>query len=114
MDLRVQIVIARMMDDLKRPLRLGVMARSVNLSPSRLQHLFKAHTSMTPAQYLKSLRMRHAKGLVESTLLTVKEIRAGVGIKDESHFVRDFKKAYGLSPRKYRMNHATSHTDPGS
>jgi transcriptional regulator GlxA family with amidase domain len=64
------------------------------------------HVNMTPAQYLKSVRVSQAKELLETTLLSVKEIRAQLGISDESHFVRDFKKAYGLAPLQYRFRHA--------
>ena len=46
--------------------------------------------------------MERAKHLLESSFLSIKEIGHLVGLNDESHFVRDFKKAYGLSPKCYR------------
>ena len=102
-DRRVQAVIDYMSEDLSRPLRLKEVAQSVNLSASRLQHLFKAETNMTAAQYLKSLRMQRAKQLIDSTFLNTKEIMQRVGMKDESHFVREFKKIYGLPPGSYKQ-----------
>jgi transcriptional regulator GlxA family with amidase domain len=57
---------------------------------------------MTPAQYLKSLRMWKAKELLEETFLNVKQIMLRVGVKDQSHFVRDFRGLYGHTPTKYR------------
>ena len=103
MDRRVQAVIDYMLEDLSRPLQLQEVAHSVNLSASRLQHLFKADTNMTAAQYLKSLRMQRAKQLIDSTFLNTKEIMQRVGMKDESHFVREFKKIYGLPPGSYKQ-----------
>ena len=103
MDRRVQAVIDYMLEDLSRPLRLEEIAQSVNLSASRLQHLFKADMKMTAAQYLKSLRMQRAKQLIDSTFLNTKEVMQRVGIKDESHFVREFKKIYGLPPGSYKQ-----------
>ncbi len=102
-DRRVQAVIEYMSKDVSRPLRLKEVARSVNLSASRLQHLFKTDTSMTAVQYLKSLRMQKAKQLIDSTFLNTKEIMRRVGIKNESHFVREFKKIYGLPPGSYKQ-----------
>ena len=103
-DRRVQAVIDYMLEDLSRPLRLQEVAQSVNLSASRLQHLFKADTDMTVAQYLKSLRMQMARQLMDSTFLNTKEIMQKVGMKDESHFVREFKKIYGLPPGTYKQH----------
>ena len=44
--------------------------------------------------------MEKARYLLETSLLSVKEITHSVGLNDESHFVRDFKKAYGVPPTR--------------
>jgi AraC-like DNA-binding protein len=46
--------------------------------------------------------MERAKYLLETSFLSVKEITYSVGLNDESHFARDFKKAYGVPPTNYR------------
>jgi len=81
------------------------MARLVNLSPSRFSHLFKAETRLSPAEYLKSLKMQKAKELLETTFLTNQQVITRVGINDESHFWRDFKRIYGLTPAEYRTRY---------
>ena len=60
---------------------------------------------MTPASYLKKLRIETARKLLETTFLTNQQIIFKVGMYDESHFVKDFKKAYGLLPSQYRKRH---------
>lgn len=105
MDRRVQHVIALMQEESHREISLCKMAESVHLSLWYLCHLFKAETGMTLTRYLKSLRMQQAKSLLESTFLSVKEIMNKVGVRDESHFVRDFKTVYGLTPAQYRTRH---------
>jgi AraC family transcriptional regulator of arabinose operon len=104
MDRRVQIVIKFMEVYLDRPLSLNDLARSVNLSPWRLSHIFKSETRTPPLQYLRTLRMQQAKVLLETTFLSVKQIMTEVGVRDGSHFVRDFKTTYGLSPTRYRQS----------
>jgi two-component system response regulator YesN len=104
MDGRVQKAVALMKDSLHRELPLSEIAQSVNLSSWHLCHLFKSETGMSPTQYLKWLRMQWAKELLETTFLSVKEIRDKVGARDESHFVRNFKSFYGLSPMQYRIS----------
>ena len=91
-----------MKEDLSRQLTLGGMSGAVNLSPGHLRYLFKAETGMTFAQYLKSLRMEEARTLLENTFLSTKEIMHRIGMHDESHFARDFKKVHGLTPAQYR------------
>ncbi|MET0624267.1 MAG: helix-turn-helix transcriptional regulator [Pyrinomonadaceae bacterium] len=77
------------------------IARAVNLSSSHLTHLFKTEVGVPPLQFLKSLRMRKAKELMETTFLNVKQVMNRVGVKDKCHFARDFKRSYGLTPSQY-------------
>ncbi len=104
MDRRVQRVIDSMNADLSRDLVSAEIARSVNLSHSRLRCLFKAETGMSPTHYLKHLRMKEAKRLAENTFLNVKQIMNKLGMRDESHFVRDFKRIHGVTPSQHRMS----------
>ena len=102
MDKRVEKIIEMMRADVRGELTLTEFAHSVNLSVWRLCHIFKSDVGMPPIKYLKLLRMERAKGLLESSFLSVKEIAFQVGLNDESHFVRDFKSTYGYSPTTYR------------
>ena len=104
MDLRVQKVITLMEQDLDRHLSAADLAKAVNLSPWRLSHIFKTETHVSPLQYLRNLRMERAKTLLETSFLSVKEIMIEVGLSDESHFVRNFKSAYGMRPTMFRRN----------
>jgi len=102
MDHRVRQVIALAEKSLHKGWSPAKLAALVNLSPSRLHQLFKKETGLPPARYLRRLRIRRAKELLESTHLSVKQVMAFVGLTDESHFVRDFKKACGVTPARYR------------
>jgi AraC-like DNA-binding protein len=105
---RVKHVIELMQHDPSRNFTLGKMAESVNLSPPYFCYLFKSITGIPPAKYLKSLRMRQAATLLTTTFLSVKEIVSRVGGTDESHFVRDFKRMYGMTPSAYRNGALTT------
>lgn len=105
MDTRVQKLVHLIQKDLSRKVSLSEMAQYVNLSPAYLRSLFKAEIGMTPVQYQKKLRLLEARTLLENTFLNVQEIMVRVGLRDDSHFVRDFKKLYGLTPAQYRARH---------
>lgn len=102
MDSRIQKVLILMENNLHKKQSFKQIARSVNLSLWHLHRLFKAETGMTPAKYLKHLRMQKALNLLETTFFSVKEIMLKIGVRDESHFIRDFKEAYGMTPIRYR------------
>jgi AraC-like DNA-binding protein len=82
------------------------MAQLVNLSSPRLCYLFKSESGISASRYLKLLRMKEATVLLSTTFLSVKEIMVRVGFGDESHFVKDFKKIYGMTPTEYRKSRA--------
>lgn len=111
MDSRVQKVQQIMRDNFDRELPLIELAQYVNLSPWRLCHLFRADTGMPPIKYLRQLRLEAAKQLLEVSFLSIKEITYKVGINDESHFVRDFKRMYGMPPGVYRIVFAEQKAD---
>ncbi len=94
-----------MLANLKHTPTIEEMARSVNLSESHLLWLFKRQIDMSPAQYLKHLRLEAARDLLESSFLQVNQIGRSVGMSDQSHFVRGFKEKYGAPPSEYRKQH---------
>ena len=71
-------------------------------------HLFKAETSVSPNQYLRSLKMKKAKALLKDSVLSIKEITSLVGFNDRSHFSRDFKSLFGQNPSEFRARNKNS------
>ena len=78
------------------------LATSVNLSVSRMRAVFKAEIGLTIPQYLKRQRMQRAKEVVGVTFLHIGEIADVLNFEDVSHFVRDFKSLFGVTPVTYR------------
>ena len=103
MDPRVEKIEQLMRDNLQREWSLSELAQVVNLSVWRLSHIFASEVGISPIQYLRQLRMERAKYLLDTSFLRVKEIAHQVGLNDESHFTRDFKKTYGEPPSHYRV-----------
>ena len=75
------------------------------LSRSRLDALFRRHTGVSPAKYLKEIRIEKAAQLLRGDeLLSIKEVMAQVGFVDKSSFTRSFKRAFGVAPSEYRQS----------
>ncbi len=103
MNPHVQKAIEVMKENTHRELSPADLAAHVQLSPRHFNHLFKAETGTTPARFLKSLRMQQAKDLLENSFLATREIIRRVGLSNESHFARDFKRHYGVTPGQLRL-----------
>lgn len=108
MNPKIQRIVNQMKAELHLKRSLDDWARISRLSRSRMCHLFKAQMGISPAQYVKDLRLETARTLLETTSLSVKEIRAKVGLLDQSHFVRDFNSAYGVPPSQYRAQRSSA------
>jgi AraC family transcriptional regulator, arabinose operon regulatory protein len=102
MDPRIVFVSSTISCDLRKELDLAGLARSVNLSRSRLRHLFRAEQGMTLSQFQRAMRLDLGRTLLATTFLSVKEIMNTVGFSDPSFFVHEFKKTNGMSPTAYR------------
>lgn len=105
-DPRIQQVIERLPSILHdRLLTLEQLAEPLGISFSHLRQRFKKLTGMTLWYYVKSLRLETARRLLATEYLTLKQVMARVGLSDVTHFNRDFRKVYGVSPRDYRDRH---------
>ena len=113
MDPRVERTIARMEEHLHTTASVAELAEAVGLSISQLTRLFRAATGQTPGSYLRQLRMTRARILIERSSLTIGEVMAQVGIRDPSHFARDFRRTFGVGPRELRQQMRTPGT-PGA
>lgn len=82
----------------------GSLAGSVNLSVSRLCHVFKMETGLPLGRFLRAARLARAKSLLETSFLSVKQVSSVTGFGDETHFIREFKRTYGTTPGQYRRD----------
>jgi transcriptional regulator GlxA family with amidase domain len=78
------------------------LAGRVNLSKSRLSHLFKAQTGLSLNVFRANERLERAADLLRCTEMQVKEITYSVGYGQEPSFTRAFKKRFDTSPIIYR------------
>ena len=104
---RVRDVTDFMNANLHRRTRLAVLAGAANLSSSRFSRAFKPQTGISPGESLRRLRMENARHLLATTLLSIKEIMAMAGYNSKSHFVRHFRRSFGLAPSEYRKTAQT-------
>ncbi|MBQ1458450.1 MAG: AraC family transcriptional regulator, partial [Butyrivibrio sp.] len=66
---------------------------------------FKEETGITPAVYLRKVRLKKAAGLLISTSDEIQKISGSVGIPDANYFVKLFKAEFQMTPGAYRKSY---------
>ena len=82
---------------------VDIAARS-NISVRQLNRIFQSYYQTTPISYLQRLRLERARMLLRQCELPITKISYDCGFNDSNYFTRQFSKAYGLSPKAFRLN----------
>jgi transcriptional regulator GlxA family with amidase domain len=123
-DPRIASTIAHLQCALGHGIGIAGLAARVHLTPQRFRRLFTAQVGMEPSQYLRELRLRRARLLIDRTFLSVREVMEQVGYADVRTFSRDFRRMFGAAPAARRGTEAatplpretmtwSSHDEPG-
>lgn len=84
---------------------VGEMADFCNLSEPQFRRVFRAHTGMSPKNYIDRLKVQQAAEKLIATDEAVAAVAEGFGYLDPFHFSRRFKQLMGLAPAEYRARH---------
>lgn len=107
MDARVREMCMYMRNRIAEPLSIRKLAEHVSLSQGHMRELFREGTGMSPYQYIIMLRLDLARSLILNSELPQAEIAVRTGFEDHSHFIKMFRKKFGVTPGYYRK-HAQS------
>ncbi len=83
-------------------LTIGMLCERFFISESQLRRNILRATGMTPIEYVKNLRLDHAKKLLINTKQSIKTIAASCGFSSPYYFSRCFHESFDLSPSDYR------------
>lgn len=101
-DSRVEETLNRISQGMREPLKIEELASAVQLSSSRLSHLFKESTGLSIIDTLNQMRIRQAALLLEHTDRGLADIAYDVGYQNYNHFINQFHKWQAVSPSSYR------------
>lgn len=91
-------------ENYNKELNMAVVSNYISMNYSLFSFAFKQYTGTNFVNYLKEIRIKKAKELLESTDLKIIEISCEVGYENEKHFMKTFKAVCGVSPSEYRKN----------
>ncbi len=89
-------------DNFSASISLEQLVEITNLNRSYLIRVFRQAVGMPPYTYLTQIRLRKAKQfLIEG--MSIANTAMAVGMSDQSHLTRHFKKIFGITPGYYRQ-----------
>lgn len=86
---------------LEHQIQLEELADELGCSSYHLIRLFRFQKGMTPHAYLTQLRLEKVRQYIDNGM-PLSQIAPLVGLADQSHLTRQFKKRYGVTPGQYR------------
>jgi AraC-like DNA-binding protein len=93
------------------PIRLGDVAKAVNLSPNYFHTLFSEVCGLTPREYLEEYRINAAKRLLLTTQLPLGTVSEQCGFHTQQYLTVVFKTKVGCTPTRFRSQHQSAYFD---
>jgi len=94
-----------MMDNYLYHLTLEEYAMLCHRSLSTFKRDFKDTFGQSPGKWLNEQRLNYARMRLLSTDESINDVAFHSGYQATSHFIRSFKKLFGLPPQQYRQEH---------
>ena len=103
LDPRVRTSLDAMAIKLEGHVTVAELSANVNLSPSRFAHLFRSQVGLSPVRALRLMRLRRAALQLQYTNDPITRIAERTGFSSGAELSREFRRAFGVSPRRYRV-----------
>lgn len=88
---------ALMRDAYPEPVSVELLAAAAGCSRFALYRAFSAEFGMSPSDYERHLRLRHARSLLAAGDSPA-DVAVATGFADQAHLARWFKRSYGITP----------------
>ena len=97
----IKLVKKHLDDNFINQISLDSLSELAQMNKYTLIRNFARSFGITPYQYLETIRVNHAKELLEQGLSPLEAAMLS-GFSDQSHFTRFFKSLIGLTPKQYQ------------
>ena len=92
-------------DNLSQPdFDVNALANAMNMSRSTLTRKLKTITNRTPLDFIRNIKMKHARHLLEDKTKNVTEVAATLGYFNRKYFTACFKGEFGMTPSEYQKS----------
>ncbi len=99
---KIQEAVNYVHENYRSDLNMAMVSNYVSMNYSLFSIEFKNYTGVNFVNYLKEIRIKEARKLLEETDLKIQEVGKMVGYENDKHFMKIFKSICGISPSEYR------------
>ncbi len=78
------------------------LSSDMGMSRMNLYRKLQSITGQTPTEFIRTIRLKRAAQLLESSQLTISEVADRVGFSSSSYFSKCFKEQFGMLPTQYQ------------
>ena len=84
------------------------LCQEMEMSQPTLWRKVRELAELTPKEYIRSIRLKHASLMLEQDVATISEIAEAVGFGNKSYFSKCFQEQFGVLPSLYRSKYLKS------
>lgn len=77
-------------------------AEELNLSKSTLYRKIKTLTGLSPVEFIRNIKLKHASEMLKNTTTSISEVAYAVGFSDPKYFSSCFKTEFNITPSEYQ------------
>jgi AraC-like DNA-binding protein len=89
-------------EHLSSSIRIATLAQMVQLSASHFHRAFRCSFGEAPGSYIAKARVMRAQQLMLSSDFSLTQIALEIGMCDQAHFCRTFRRVVGVNPNAWR------------
>lgn len=78
------------------------LSSELGMSRSTFSRKLKAVAKMTPLEFIRSIKMKHAAVMLKQQTATIQDVMCAVGYNDHKSFAQVFRDTYGMAPSEYQ------------
>jgi len=91
-----------MEQNIEEPLKIAEIAEHLNITNRELERLFRHYLDNSPNAYYRTIRLEHARWMLQQTADSITSISIACGFNSLSHFTRCYQKQFDKKPSSER------------